>query len=400
MYVQIFSVYKLKLYIIIFSALLCVKPNLLMAQTVHADDITRAEFAPSVPKNGGLLWEISGNGLKQRSYILGTFHGITSYFTMEKILKIPGLQRILDSIEVIGMEADIEKIRKYKQNDIRRNSDQSLLAIGTLNIKTSKITQMPPNKYYSSLFNNYDEWKAFDARMRNQNIFSTLGQKPAYWLIFLKHNSKYMYMLMNHIVTEQRNVYNRPSVAVDDLILQHSNKNHIPRFYLDTWRDSLQNDNKHVAEYTLTAKDSIMLSKPLKVQMNALLAYLDTLESKTYIDGRVKELQKIQAINDSIIKTDKVLSDSLLDSYMAMDLDKIELVDSLYWKNFGSSGHIVPVGIKSGTIIRNEWWIPIIKENISRNACLIAFGCRHLPGRDGIIDRLRREGYSVTPVYN
>jgi uncharacterized protein YbaP (TraB family) len=47
---------------------------------------------------------------------------------------------------------------------------------------------------------------------------------------------------------------------------------------------------------------------------------------------------------------------------------------------------------------RNKKWIPVMKAEMNRSACLFAVGAGHLPGTDGVIDLLRKEGYTVSPV--
>ena len=42
--------------------------------------------------------------------------------------------------------------------------------------------------------------------------------------------------------------------------------------------------------------------------------------------------------------------------------------------------------------------MPVIITNIQQCSCLIAVGALHLPGEDGLITMLRKEGYKVTPV--
>ena len=47
---------------------------------------------------------------------------------------------------------------------------------------------------------------------------------------------------------------------------------------------------------------------------------------------------------------------------------------------------------------RNKKWIPVIKSNIQDCSCLIAVGAGHLPGKEGLINLLRNEGYILTPI--
>ena len=43
--------------------------------------------------NPGWLWEISGNGLKQKSYLFGTCHGEGHSFTKEEVFSLTGLRK-------------------------------------------------------------------------------------------------------------------------------------------------------------------------------------------------------------------------------------------------------------------------------------------------------------------
>jgi uncharacterized protein YbaP (TraB family) len=47
---------------------------------------------------------------------------------------------------------------------------------------------------------------------------------------------------------------------------------------------------------------------------------------------------------------------------------------------------------------RNNNWIPIIKSLISKNSTFIAVGSAHLSGKNGILEKLKNEGYTITPV--
>lgn len=47
---------------------------------------------------------------------------------------------------------------------------------------------------------------------------------------------------------------------------------------------------------------------------------------------------------------------------------------------------------------RNKKWIPKIKAEIADKQCFIAVGAAHLFGEGGVIDLLRKEGYTVTAI--
>lgn len=47
---------------------------------------------------------------------------------------------------------------------------------------------------------------------------------------------------------------------------------------------------------------------------------------------------------------------------------------------------------------RNRNWIPAIKELAAQGATFIAFGAGHLPGEEGVVNLLKKEGYTVKPL--
>jgi uncharacterized protein YbaP (TraB family) len=47
---------------------------------------------------------------------------------------------------------------------------------------------------------------------------------------------------------------------------------------------------------------------------------------------------------------------------------------------------------------RNAKWIPTIITLMRDNPTMVAVGLRHLPGKDGLINMLRKKGYKVEPV--
>lgn len=47
---------------------------------------------------------------------------------------------------------------------------------------------------------------------------------------------------------------------------------------------------------------------------------------------------------------------------------------------------------------RNKRWIPIIEQMTKKEVCFIAVGAAHLPGEFGVINLLRKAGYTVKPL--
>jgi len=60
-----------------------------------------------VDSNPGWLWEISGNGLAQKSYLFGTCHGEGHNFTREEVFGISGLEASLNSVKAVLFEGGL-----------------------------------------------------------------------------------------------------------------------------------------------------------------------------------------------------------------------------------------------------------------------------------------------------
>ena len=48
--------------------------------------------------------------------------------------------------------------------------------------------------------------------------------------------------------------------------------------------------------------------------------------------------------------------------------------------------------------VRNANWIPVIEKQISKEATFIAVGAGHLGGTNGVLELLRKQGYTVTGI--
>lgn len=103
--------------------LLSVLIVLLTSSTAVAQD--------NVADKTGWQWEISGNGLQQKSFLFGTCHGDGHQFTEEEMYSIRGLENALGKVEKVLLEggldtdttanaeslkAEIEKMVKWLKN--------------------------------------------------------------------------------------------------------------------------------------------------------------------------------------------------------------------------------------------------------------------------------------------
>lgn len=124
-------------------------------------------------------------------------------------------------------------------------------------------------------------------------------------------------------------------------------------------------DGLETVEFQAKLFDSI----PYEQQAKELLNYIDSSEQN------------------------KKMSRDLADLYKKQDLDKI---DELSRKSDpGMDGYMDLL-----LYDRNRKWARQLVSLLQGNSLLIAVGAAHLPGENGVIDLLRKEGYTVSPVKN
>lgn len=83
----------------------------------------------------------------------------------------------------------------------------------------------------------------------------------------------------------------------------------------------------------------------------------------------------------------------LVEAYKRQDLKAIEAItDDEQW---GMDNYLELLIYK-----RNHNWVQKLNSILSSKAVFIAVGAGHLPGKQGLIELLRKEGYTVSPVAN
>lgn len=123
---------------------------------------------------------------------------------------------------------------------------------------------------------------------------------------------------------------------------------------------------------TMAYQAGVLDSIPYKLQAKQLVSYIDSADKSAEEDKQLKEM---------------------FEAYKNQDLKKLEalLVET-------------DVSMASFTDImlyhRNSNWVKKLKPLLPDKSLLIAVGAGHLPGEKGVINLLRKEGYTVTPVEN
>lgn len=163
---------------------------------------------------------------------------------------------------------------------------------------------------------------------------------------------------------------------------------------------------KTMDQFTLIALSSIAISKTLpcseiksyefefvnlaKAQHKALCA-LETVKqqteyfSKAYSDEAL--IKQIANFDDY-----KTVFEQMINAYKMEDLAKIEeiLKDERFGNTEDSDKWLLQV--------RNANWAKQMPEMMKRKSCFFAVGAGHLPGKEGVLQLLKAQGYAVKPI--
>lgn len=106
---------------------------------------------------------------------------------------------------------------------------------------------------------------------------------------------------------------------------------------------------------------------------------------KQVLAAMVMEMVKDDGTNSDL------LMNELISAYQKQDLDKLaQLINSEEESGAMDTDALL--------YDRNAKWIPKIKEFTKTKSCFIAVGAGHLGGEKGVIDLLKKAGYTVTPI--
>lgn len=116
----------------------------------------------------------------------------------------------------------------------------------------------------------------------------------------------------------------------------------------------------------------VLDSIPYKVQADQLVSYIDNMGKNRNEDKELEEM---------------------MNAYKSQNLQQLE---ELMMKTDMGIGNFTDVLLYN----RNRNWVAKLKELLPEKTLLIAVGAGHLPGDQGVINLLRKEGYTVTPIEN
>jgi len=262
-----------------------------------------------------LLWEITGNGLRQPSYYLGTMHILCA--SDAKISE--QLQTVLNQASAVYFEIDLDDMAQMFG---------AMQAMVMKNGKTLKELLSPED--YQKVVTFFE------------------GKSP----LPFKMLESYKPLLLSSMVAEDL-LSCKTTQGMEMLLMEAANKLKLPINGLETM------------SYQVGLFDSI----PYEDQAKALIKSIDSIPQQQL------ELE------------------SLLTAYRSQDLGAIEKLTMEEESGIGGNLELLLYG-------RNKNWVEQFQSIANKGTVLFAVGAGHLPGEQGVLELLKKKGYTLRPLEN
>jgi len=266
--------------------------------------------------NNTLLWQISGNGLQQNSYLFGTFH-------------------LLCKSDIHFGEELKKGIENAKEMYLEMDMDDPATILGGLMLMNMKNGKSLKDLYTADEYARLQHFFADSLSMPLNAMFDKM--KP----LFLE-SMLYPKMMPCKAVT-----------GVEEELMKIAKA-----------------DKKEIQGLeTIAFQASIFDSIPYEEQAKELLSSIDSL------DKNKKNFEKMLSV------------------YKKQQLNEIENLFNDKDSDMGENQDIL-------LDRRNKNWVGQLKEIMKKEPVFVAVGAGHLVGEKGLINLLRKAGYTVTPVEN
>lgn len=118
---------------------------------------------------------------------------------------------------------------------------------------------------------------------------------------------------------------------------------------------------------------------------------LETMQEQMKALDAISIEEQARALDESVV-SGRLEYFNMLELYLKRDLENLGAL--MAESDEMSDGFSDALLIK-----RNKNWVPLLQKWMSENSIFVAVGAGHLPGEDGLISLLRKEGYRVESVY-
>jgi uncharacterized protein YbaP (TraB family) len=260
-----------------------------------------------------LLWRISGNGLKEISYLYGTIHVMPK----EKFSISPKIQQALKSSKTLAMEVDLNMDFKTK-------------------IQVAQEMIIPGGKTLEDLLN------ASDYKLVKSYCLDSLHMKKGKFNRYIRLKP---FFFSSVIAQEQMG----KTASYEMEFNKIAKKRKMPTLVLESIQFQMQTINK------------------------------------INVEDQAKMMMEEFGSNPS----DQF--DTLLSLYLKEDLDEL-------YKSVVLETSSIPEFNYNFLELRNANWIPVIEKQLTVQSTFIAVGAAHLPGKTGVIELLKAQGFTVEPI--
>ena len=305
--------------------------------------ITISSCSSDKSTEGGLLWQITGNGLNEPSYLFGTNHGMTGDF----LNNVPRFFEVLDSVKQLAVESDpsrpkrLDSIKPLNKFLPTGTTYQDLLDRKELAVLDSVLA------IYTTV--NSEKMNLIPGILSLKLSMSMLKRESQKWA---KENS------FLQIIP--------PPGNIDFRVLKIARFRSYPIIELDSEEEM---DRLGLRDWSI-----LFSSDDLRVQAKELVF-------------SIKQSQK-----KSVMNIRRSIQQAYFDQNLAL-LEKWSThPDLLNGKKTKEILH------HSMTTERNIFWMDKIVSAIEQYPTLIMVGALHLPGESGLINLLREKGYTVQTI--
>ncbi len=323
------------------------------------------------PKN--LLWKISGNGLQKPSYLFGTWHGDIQLRNQSFLDSIPFFYEALDSADVLASEqVAVKEAMKELNIEFQKNRFKEML--------------MPGDSLFKDLLDE-GQIAELDSFLRRK-----LGGRSTSAGINLRPAA--ITFSIGYALAEKK-VRNNIREKIKELDTSDS------LFFKKRAQILAEKDimDVYVQKYSYThGKEIIGLDelsgcnrsalfqngKTLKEEADSLMAFvnkLDTLDYEKFMDEDVADMREAYRQQDIF----KVYEEK------EKQLQKLNGINP-------DDSSVLKKSIKEILYDRNYAWMKVLPGIIKEKSTFIAVGAVHLGGEEGLINLLKKEGYTVEPM--
>lgn len=290
----------------------------------------------AITADAQFLFRVSGNGLKEPSYILGTIHTLPS------------------SVKIDSIPEYVEAEAKCRQ--LYAEADTSATQVIADVLATEKENMfLPEGKTIGDLLppEQFDLLKTRVKKVLNKNLSPRNNLKPINYLMF----------------------FNR-AIENEAMKTYYGDNNGFTKIDMDCINRAVKRGMTlgHLDDYAIVEKmpDRLGYSMDIDAQVDSLVSFLNNYDK----------------IHQQTMDAWKILSE-LMDYWMKGDYNSCASME----------GWDIIVATPSIDIVsRNEKWLPLMKAAMSKAPTMFVVGVGHLVEKEGVIAKLREAGYKVKQV--